>query len=546
MAAHGISNSGIIYIRFIGYGTNPPGGMHLVDDITTLSRSVQFDTDHYSTPEGQSVRLKVVRSGSTDAIETVAYATVAGDATEDVDYIAATGTVTFAVGDASETVNVQVNDDSVEEANETFRVRLSNPSPGLDLGAAAEATVTIEDDDSSEVFPFNIGFESGSLGPCWSTYTENDGFVEIKESDSSSGYEVAPMGDRCVWLDFSPSYGLAELTLQIDLSGLSNLTLSFLAYPGGGTDFILSDTYTGHADGKGVSVSTDGTTWYKLQGFTSTEWGAVVGFAPFTIDLDAAMAARGLSYGSNVRIRFSTYGNYFSDKIGLDDIRIFAPNFEFAARENSVLETDTASLEVLRKGNLAGAASVQYQTSDDTALAGSDYIATSGTLNFADGESVNTIHIPIVGDMTPEAWKTFHLTLSSPSSGYSIGVVNPAIVTIVDDDVSATLPVEEDFNQPLEAWWVPYGQADVAENEPQLLGDGLREAILTFDPQSKTNLYLNLKYKDMSWGNYLMPDTFAGHHPSDGVALSVDGTNWVKVLGLTYDEGPTEPLLTPM
>ncbi len=36
---------------------------------------------------------------------------------------------------------------------------------------------------------------------------------------------------------------------------------------------------------------------------------------------------------------------------------------------------------------------VAYATADDTALAGSDYVATSGTLTFAAGETSKTIQV---------------------------------------------------------------------------------------------------------------------------------------------------------
>jgi len=44
----------------------------------------------------------------------------------------------------------------------------------------------------------------------------------------------------------------------------------------------------------------------------------------------------------------------------------------------------------------AGGVTVQYATNDNTATAGSDYTATSGTLTFAEGESTKTISIPIL------------------------------------------------------------------------------------------------------------------------------------------------------
>ncbi|MCL4852387.1 MAG: hypothetical protein KJZ78_13515, partial [Bryobacteraceae bacterium] len=59
--------------------------------------------------------------------------------------------------------------------------------------------------------------------------------------------------------------------------------------------------------------------------------------------------------------------------------------------------------------------SVAYATADGTAQAGLDYIATSGTLVFAPGETTKTIRVPVLGDTTEEADERFYLNLSSPN-----------------------------------------------------------------------------------------------------------------------------------
>ncbi len=57
----------------------------------------------------------------------VDYATADVTATAPADYLAASGTLTFAPGETSKQVTVLVNGDLLDEANETFRVNLSNP-----------------------------------------------------------------------------------------------------------------------------------------------------------------------------------------------------------------------------------------------------------------------------------------------------------------------------------------------------------------------------------------------------------------------------------
>jgi uncharacterized delta-60 repeat protein len=97
---------------------------------------------------------------------------------------------------------------------------------------------------------------------------------------------------------------------------------------------------------------------------------------------------------------------------------------------------NTAILTVNRTGGATGTVTVDYATSDGTASAGADYIATTGTLTFLDGETSKTISIPILDDGTLEGGsETFSVTLSNPTGGATLGTVAKTVVTIKDDDV---------------------------------------------------------------------------------------------------------------
>jgi hypothetical protein len=73
---------------------------------------------------------------------------------------------------------------------------------------------------------------------------------------------------------------------------------------------------------------------------------------------------------------------------------------------------------------------VNYETNNGTATAGSDYTAVSGALNFDRGEIVKTIRIPIHGDQAPENAETFSVRLFG-AKGATI-VDDRGTVTIVD------------------------------------------------------------------------------------------------------------------
>lgn len=75
---------------------------------------------------------------------------------------------------------------------------------------------------------------------------------------------------------------------------------------------------------------------------------------------------------------------------------------------------------------------VTYETRNGTAIAGSDYTATSGSMTVTPGSSIT---IPILNDTVPEPIKEFEVVLTSVNGGKLDRSV--AAVAIVDDDSSA-------------------------------------------------------------------------------------------------------------
>jgi hypothetical protein len=84
---------------------------------------------------------------------------------------------------------------------------------------------------------------------------------------------------------------------------------------------------------------------------------------------------------------------------------------------------------------------VHYATSDGTATAGSDYVATSGDLTFAIGQTVATFPVTINGDVTDEPDETFTVTLSDPVN--AIIDRGEGLGTITDDDPAPALSVND-------------------------------------------------------------------------------------------------------
>ena len=78
----------------------------------------------------------------------------------------------------------------------------------------------------------------------------------------------------------------------------------------------------------------------------------------------------------------------------------------------------TVSVPVILGGPLGEASAtpitVGFTTADGTAVAGSDYTTTSGTLTFAPGETVKNVPVVITNDTTAEGSERFKLTLEQP------------------------------------------------------------------------------------------------------------------------------------
>lgn len=95
----------------------------------------------------------------------------------------------------------------------------------------------------------------------------------------------------------------------------------------------------------------------------------------------------------------------------------------------------TASIIVLMTGTPSADVSVDFATSNGTAVAGSDYTAVSGTLTWSPSESgmAKSFTVSILDDSLVEGIETVNLTLSNPINA-TLGSQSTAILNIVDDE----------------------------------------------------------------------------------------------------------------
>ncbi|HNS00991.1 MAG TPA: SdrD B-like domain-containing protein [Anaerolineae bacterium] len=112
---------------------------------------------------------------------------------------------------------------------------------------------------------------------------------------------------------------------------------------------------------------------------------------------------------------------------------------EFTQPLFDVEDNDGVALITVRRGcSSTGAVTVHYETSDDSALAGIHYQASSGDVTFNDGELSKTIEVPLIDDNAYHGDVTFNIALSN-ASGATLGSPPAASVIIHETTPSADL-----------------------------------------------------------------------------------------------------------
>ncbi|HKA05799.1 MAG TPA: Calx-beta domain-containing protein, partial [Gemmataceae bacterium] len=187
---------------------------------------------------------------------TVNFATANGTAGAS-DYVSASDTLTFAPGETSKTITVQVIGDVLNEANETFFVNLSSPvnatiadgqgvgtildddpAPSLTIGDVSLAegnrgttpfifTVTLSA-ASGQTVTVNYATANGTATTSNSDYTAKSGTLTFAPGETSKTITISVRGDRRIE---------ANETFFVNLTGPTNATLA----DGQGVGTILND-----------------------------------------------------------------------------------------------------------------------------------------------------------------------------------------------------------------------------------------------------------------------------------------------------------------
>jgi Ca2+-binding RTX toxin-like protein len=114
------------------------------DDLPSITLRPNSQTVVEGLTSPQNLSYTVSLSSSSTQTITVQYSTANGTALSGSDYTTTTGTLTFNPGVTRQTISIPILNDAINEANETFTVKLTSPTNAI-LGGTATVTTTITD-----------------------------------------------------------------------------------------------------------------------------------------------------------------------------------------------------------------------------------------------------------------------------------------------------------------------------------------------------------------------------------------------------------------
>jgi hypothetical protein len=342
------------------------------DDATP---TVQFASASSSGGESASpVNLQVTLSNATYQTVVVNHAVNAGSTATGggVDYTSAAGSLTFNPGETSKHLSFAVNDDSLNETDETVILDLSSPSNAV-LGTPASHTYTIQDNDAAPTVQFALGSSAGA---------ESSSAVNLAVNLSTQSAETV------------------TVNYAVNLAGTAM---------GGGVEYTLS----------AGSVSFNPGETSKDISLTVNDDNVDENDETVILDLTSSVNANIGSPSSHI---YTIQDNDAAPAFSIDDV----------TQNEGNSGTTSYTFTVTKSGITELSTSVNFATDDGSASAASDYTATNGMLTFGPAEATQTITVLVNGDVTYENSETFVVNLSNANNATISD--NQGLGTITNDD----------------------------------------------------------------------------------------------------------------
>ncbi len=449
--------------------------------------AVQFTQNVYQVNEhdGQAI-ITAVLSFAATIPTSITYQTTDIWAQAGNDYTAVTGTLTFAAGQISQTFTIPISDDANIEPTETFTVMLSYPF-GVTFGLTSTALVSIVDNDTPMIQfvtrNYNQMEDKGAVALAVMLSKSVNATVTVIYS-TTSGTAIVGSDTMAIigTLTFAPYQISQTLVVPIiaDSKVEPNETFGVsLSHPSNG---ILAPATTAT-----VTILNDDlpTVQFAQSSYSVNEnWGVVVidvtlnqpSFEVVTVDITTnnGTAIAGSDYvaiGGTLTFAPAQTTQTLTLNIIDDSANELAETFMVALSKpvsatlglpNSVAVTiidndlpqvrfksglyavsenaGSVAVEVELNMPAASVVTVNYATSNVTAIGGTDYTATNDTVTFNIGETSKNFAVPIINDGALEGDETFNVALSLPS-GVVLGTPSSATVIIGDDETAPPVPV---------------------------------------------------------------------------------------------------------
>jgi Calx-beta domain/WD40-like Beta Propeller Repeat len=341
----------------------------------------QFNLNGLSVSETESTATFGITRTDTSGALTVQYATSNGSATPGADYSAAVGSVTFADGESTKNIVIQLKDDTIDEFNETVLLTLSDfNATGASAGSLSATILTLTDDDP----PPSISINDATV------VEGNSGF-----SVRSFTLTLSAVSGKPITVNLTTSAGTATETSDYgSLNGPATI-------PAGVTSqeiFFQVVGDTAHEDDETFTVSLSNPSNVTIDRGTAT----------ITIQNDDPIPG-----------------------ISIFDVTLAETNSGTRSFFFTVRLSNTSSKQI----------SVQFSTADSSAHAGTDYDGISGTLTFTPGSTLRFVTVVVNGDPVVEDDEQFFVNLTNPTEATLVD--SQGVGTIQNDDLPPVLLLEE-------------------------------------------------------------------------------------------------------
>ena len=326
--------------------------------------------------------------------------TVAANGADFVGGMLPSGTVSFAPGQASRTIAVEVRGDTAVELNESFLVTLHSPSPGAVLGTATASAIVYNDDTP--------GTGTLSIARAGAQKPEGTG-----GGTTQFTFTVTRGGD---------SSGTAAVDWAVSGGGVANTVAAGAADFAGGT---LPSGRLQFAAGQGtatiaVNVAADAAIELN-EGFTVTLSAPQAGVALATATATGAILNDDAPPSGELSIAPLAASRGEGDAGGT--------SFTFVVTRTQGTQGPASATWSVAGGGIAGTASA---TGEDFGGA-----LPAGTVSFAPGQTSQVVTVPVAGDTAAEQDESFTVTLANPQARVAIATAS-ATGVILNDDFAST------------------------------------------------------------------------------------------------------------